>query len=304
MNQQVPSRFEAISFFLKSHLLIIHRWWKECLTSIPIHPQIKNNKNTSMPIEVKAQLWNQVSSAEFSLTAGKVQNLRAACRLLNGLEIPAGEVFSFWKHLGRTTKAKGFVSGRELRSGCLVPSLGGGLCQLSGLLHSAALKAGLTVVERHKHSRTLPNSPVFPELDATVFWNYVDLRFKAPFAWRLETHLTSNELVISIRVLTETAHKKIDPLSIENNLPKRLSANGDCLTCNTHSCFRHLTATNNHSINGSHSAWLLDRHWPEFNNWCQQNFHKGDHWMTPLNGHWWKKNNYKCAVEKHDIYKT
>lgn len=146
-----PTRIEAASFFLKSRVFIARRWWSERGGPVAVHG--RGNTDCEAPVagEARAPLWTQVSPAEFPLTAGKVQNLRAACRQLDGVEIPAGEVFSFWKQLGRTTRVKGFTEGRELRSGCLVPNLGGGLCQLSGLLHAAALAAGLEVVERHTH---------------------------------------------------------------------------------------------------------------------------------------------------------
>ena len=93
--------------------------------------------------------------------------------------VPAGETFSFWKQVGRATRRRGFVAGRELREGCLVANIGGGLCQLSNALYEAALAAGFEIVERHAHSRRVPGSRAALQRDATVFWNYVDLRFRA-----------------------------------------------------------------------------------------------------------------------------
>ncbi len=287
-----PSRGQAVSFFLKSRLLIARRWWLERRHPVPVHPRGHVHRDAPVAGRTKAPLWTQNSAAEFPLTAGKVQNLRAACQRLDGVEIPAGEIFSFWRQLGRTTRAAGFTEGRELRSGCLVPNLGGGLCQLSGLLHSAALSAGLQVVERHAHSRTLPGTPLPPELDATVFWNYVDLRFSAPFSWRLETRLTATDLVVSIRALKDSAVAMPKPLAVENGLPVRAAADGDCLTCGVISCFRHPAANRDHASASGHAAWLLDGLWPEFNDWCQRHSHPGDHWLTPLDGQRWKKPNY------------
>lgn len=287
-----PSRGEAVAFFLKTRVFIARRWWRERNHPVAVHPFGTTSIEAPVIAKTKAPLWTQITEAEFPLTAGKVQNLRAACQQLDGLEIPAGEVFSFWKQLGRTTRAAGFTEGRELRSSCLVPNLGGGLCQLSGLLHSAALNAGLEVVERHAHSRTLPGTPLSPELDATVFWNYVDLRFTAPFAWRLETRLTATDLVVSIRALKEASLAKPKPLAVENGLPVRAAADGDCLTCGVSSCFRHPSANRDHAPASGHAAWLLDGLWPEFNDWCRRHSHPGDHWLTPLDGQRWRKPNY------------
>ncbi|HVJ43854.1 MAG TPA: VanW family protein [Dongiaceae bacterium] len=87
-------------------------------------------------------LWASASSTERRLTAGKIENLRQALRRVNGLRIPAGEIFSFWRQIGRPTARRGFVTGRELREGCLIATIGGGLCQLSNALYAAALEAG------------------------------------------------------------------------------------------------------------------------------------------------------------------
>ena len=278
-----PGRGEAVVFFLKSRLLIARRWWRERGHPVPIHPRGNTRRDAPVAGTAKAPLWTQISAAEFPLTAGKVQNLRASCQRLDGIEIPAGEIFSFWKQLGRTTRAAGFTEGRELRSGCLVPNLGGGLCQLSGLLHAAALAAGLEVIERHAHSRTLPGTPLPPELDATVFWNYVDLRFSAPFPWRLETRLTATDLVVSIRAVTDSSVAKAKPLASETGSPVRAAADGDCLTCGVTSCFRHPSATHNHAPAAGHAAWLLDGRWPEFDGWCRLHSHAGDRiaWPRP-----------------------
>lgn len=304
-----PGRGEAVSFFLKSRLLLARRWWRERGQPLAIHPRGENHRDAPLAGEAKAPLWTQISAAEFPLTAGKVQNLRAACQRLDGIEIPAGEVFSFWKQLGRTTRAAGFTEGRELRSGCLVPNLGGGLCQLSGLLHAAALAAGLVVVERHEHSRTLPGTPLLPELDATVFWNYVDLRFSAPFAWRLETRLTATDLVVAIRAAKDASVAEVKPLAAETGSPVRAAADGDCLTCGVTSCFRHPSTNRDHAPAAGHAAWLLDGRWLEFDGWCQLHSHAGDHWLTPLDGRRWKKPNYAWTppagtIARHATWQT
>ena len=84
--------------------------------------------------------------------AGKIHNLRLAIRRIDGLEIPAGGIFSFWQQIGRATRRRGFVKGRELREGCIIPNIGGGLCQLSNALYDAALQANFEIVERHAHT--------------------------------------------------------------------------------------------------------------------------------------------------------
>ena len=56
----------------------------------------------------------------------------------------------------------------------LVSGIGGGVCQVSSTLFHAALLAGMEVVERHCHSRPVAYIPL--GLDATVVYNYLDLK--------------------------------------------------------------------------------------------------------------------------------
>jgi hypothetical protein len=174
--RHVPGRLQALAFHFKARVFQLRRGLNELSSRPPRHGRGALLVESPVIAEKHAPLWRELTPAEFPLTAGKVENLRCAARAFQGVEIPAGKVFSFWRQLGRTTTGRGFTEGRELREGCLVPAIGGGLCQLSGLLYQAALEAGLEVVERHGHSRVIPGSAAEKNLDATVFWNYVDLR--------------------------------------------------------------------------------------------------------------------------------
>jgi len=242
---------------------------------------------------VKHPLWTELSPAEFPLTAGKVENLRIVAQALDGLEIPAGKVFSFWRQVGRTTKKRGYTTGRELREGCMVPSIGGGLCQMTGLLYQAAKKAGLEIVERHQHSRLVAGSMGERDLDATVYWNYVDLRFRAETDWRLEVRLTASDLVVQIKVADASITAVEEP---QPKLVHKAAPSGDCLTCNQVECFRHPAALAKHSAGLGHSSFLLDTRWPEFDLWCAEHAREGDTWMLPLDGTRWKKPNYQWSL--------
>jgi len=136
------------------------------------------------------------AAAERALTMGKVQNLRLAARRIDGAFVPAGSTFSFWKQVGRATRRGGYVDGRELREGCVIPSVGGGLCQLSNALYDAALRAGFEIVERHAHSAVVAGSLASVGRDATVFWNYIDLRFRPKCDVRIEVSIEADALAV------------------------------------------------------------------------------------------------------------
>lgn len=111
------------------------------------------------------------------LERGKLQNLRIAAAHFDGRLLTPERGFSFWRLLGRPTQRRGFLPGTEIRDGCVVPTLGGGLCLLSGALFRLAAEMGWDIAERHGHT-VAPTD--FARIDATVFWPFVDLRFAPP----------------------------------------------------------------------------------------------------------------------------
>jgi VanW like protein len=210
--------------------------------------------------EVRGRLWHSQQHSEFWHQAGKIHNLRVAVRRLNGIDIPAARVFSFWRQMGRPLQRHGYVAGREVREGCLIPSIGGGLCQLSNLLYQAALKAGFDIVERHAHSQVVSGSAAALGQDATVFWNYIDLRFRSSHPWRLEASVEAEELVVRLYGQAPAPAKKA-----MRSLPPIVgtSAN-DCATCGQDTCSRHAPEL---ATRGGKCAVLVDEHWPEFSGW-------------------------------------
>jgi len=129
----------------------------------------------------RARLVRDYPEPWYSLQQNKIANLRIAADQINGVTIAPGESFSFWRLVGRTSCRKGYLAGMTIADGRLNASLGGGLCQLSNALYWLALHLGCTVSERHRHSfdcfpdshRTVPFGA-----GATVYYNYVDLRFR------------------------------------------------------------------------------------------------------------------------------
>lgn len=290
-----PARGDAIIFRLKAVLLQAGRGAGNLLdrNSAQSHP---GRSLADAPVigESATDIWRGTGAengAEWPLTAGKIHNLRLAIRHLNGMEIPAGHVFSFWRQIGRAGIWKGYVRGRELREGCIIPTTGGGLCQLSGALYDAALNAGFSIVERHAHTEIIPGSLAEMGRDATVFWNYIDLRFTSPYAFRIEATMDATSLLIRIRGHIAGASRSIAVL------PIAIRTNGDagspqsCASCGVESCFRHDERSNGAMASGR-AAYLVDDRWPEFDSYLQSMREERDHLLLPLNGGAYGKGNY------------
>ncbi|MCX6117693.1 MAG: VanW family protein [Proteobacteria bacterium] len=297
-----PTPFDAFVFASKAWILRSIRGVKESISAQAPRKASFSQQWHDAPVLAQSitPLWTQTSTAELRLTAGKVENLRIAAQALNGVEVSLGETFSFWRQLGQPNRLKGYREGREIREGCVVPSIAGGLCQLSNALYDAALKANFDILERHKHTRVIAGSLAEQDRDATVFWNYVDLRFKSAQGFRIEIDLSAADLVVTFKgPKVETFSKAID--SDQKTSPKLFAAS--CETCGVHSCFRHeqMHSAGTHDAAFSYAA-LLDGAWPEYSQWIA-------HWISenkiknptdiflPLNGLQRKMSRYSWPVD-------
>jgi hypothetical protein len=218
----------------------------------------------------RTPLWGDTRASERALQWGKVHNLRLAARALDGTRIPAGAVFSFWKQLGRPGRARGFVDGRMLREGCLVPSAGGGLCQISNALFEVALAAGCEIVERHAHSRIVPGSVAAVGRDATVAWNYVDLRFRPERD--LVLRVTVERDVLDVRLLAEAGTLQRAVREPTASQAPQVEAES-CGSCDETACFRH---EGHREAPAGRTAFLVDESWPEFRSFVARAKKDGD----------------------------
>ena len=190
-------------FWLKSRLLMLRRAGLNALA----RERAPRRRLAALPAGAvplardEHRLYSLADPRERELELGKVQNLRIAAAAVDGLVIEAGETFSFWRAAGRATRAKGYVIGRELRLGCMIPSVGGGICQLTNALSRVAHQSGMEIVERHSHSVHPEGFFIDSATDATVFWNYIDFRFRSPNRVRIGARLTETTLVVRLDAL-------------------------------------------------------------------------------------------------------
>jgi VanW like protein len=238
--------------------------------------------------ESRTPLWGDTKLSERGLQWGKVHNLRIAARALDGTLIPAGKIFSFWKQMGRPTRARGFANGRMLREGCLIPSAGGGLCQLSNALYDVALQAGCEIVERHGHSRIVPGSAAALGRDATVAWNYVDLRFRAPRPLVLRVVVARDMLDVRLVAPDGGTRVSFDP-QIAPPSQDTGEAIESCDTCDETSCFRH---EHKPPAPAGRTAFLVDENWPEFRDYISRTRKDGDVLSLPIDGARWRMPRY------------
>lgn len=163
------------------------------------------------------------------LAENKIHNIRLAINKLDHIIIEPGKLFSFWQLVGDPSEKNGYKKSRSIIAGEMETTIGGGLCQLSGLIYFLALKAGLTITERHAHSLDIyTESERFTPLgsDATVAYGYKDLRFINPhkFVVCFSFQLTQTSLKGTVSATERTA-----PCTIEFECKK----NDTCIDVTT-----------------------------------------------------------------------
>ncbi|MBM4416812.1 MAG: hypothetical protein FJ033_00635 [Chloroflexi bacterium] len=128
----------------------------------------------------------------------KRHNVTLAASRLNGYVVAPGDVFSFNRAVGPTTLDAGFKWGYGITNSeegiRTVPSIAGGICQVSTTLFQAVFWAGYPLEERYWHLYWIPSyaSRGIVGLDVTV-----DEEFNVDFKW---INSSKTPIVIQARV--------------------------------------------------------------------------------------------------------
>lgn len=191
------------------------------LRDVRTKPRFARGKGADFPHPV-VSIVQEIKPSPF--LEGKRANLVLGASRLDGVVIAPGETLSFWRLVGKPSARAGFALGRSIRGGVAGGDIGGGLCQLSGIVYEAGIRAGLTPVERHPHSRDLyAEQERFTPLglDATVVWPWKDLRLADPLTVPLRLRVAVRNLTLHAELHApepvEAAEIEIDRIDGDNN---------------------------------------------------------------------------------------
>ncbi len=155
-----------------------------------------HRQDANLPIEIfghQTPILRQLAKVDMYLQKNKAINLELAIAKIDGLVIEPGQTFSYWRLIGRPTKAKGYREGLILRDGRVLSGIGGGLCQLSNSIYWTAIHTPLSIKERWRHSYD-----VFPDANrdqpfgsgATCSYPNIDLQLKNNTQYSFQLRLT------------------------------------------------------------------------------------------------------------------
>ena len=145
----------------------------------------KERTQEMLPVVVyrhNSLIRRRLGNVDMQLQENKAVNLALAVKHIDGLLIRPGETFSVWKLIGRTTESRGYKEGLTITHGKPCKGIGGGMCQLSNLIHWMVLHSDLTITEHHHHDAL----DLFPDhgrqipfgTGTSISYNYIDYRVK------------------------------------------------------------------------------------------------------------------------------
>lgn len=168
-------------FAISTQKGIIQRNIKDFISNTKFAKTKRKEKLDNIISSYSSNLIKKGKGVDPVLQENKAVNIRLASSKINGIIIKPGEVFSFWRTIGKVNKRTGYKEGRVIKDNKLIPGTGGGLCNLANTINNLILNSPLEIVEFHKHSDALApdNGKRIPLANGTsVSYNYIDYRFK------------------------------------------------------------------------------------------------------------------------------
>ena len=126
--------------------------------------------NTKL-ISGKPGVINETTTTSFKTSSDdRITNVNIMASIVNGMVIQPGETWSINASAGprneKTAQTMGWAKEHGITNGRYEDQYGGGVCQVSGTLYNAAIRAELEITERHTHS--WPSTYLPEGLDATI----------------------------------------------------------------------------------------------------------------------------------------
>ena len=133
------------------------------------------------------------------LSAHQKLNIENAAQRLNHVVIEPNHEFSFNGVVGPRNIKRGYLPAPSYVGPDAPDTIGGGICLISSALYQNALRTGLEITERVPHLRVTHSTP--PGLDATVWYNGADLRFRNTLGSPIEivTNYLPSEVTVQFR---------------------------------------------------------------------------------------------------------
>ena len=181
----------------------VQRWQAAALGEEVVIPLVITQPEYTAEM-LQSLLFRDVLGAQMTYYSGstseRVNNIRLAASKIDGMILLPGESFSYNEAVGQRTQEAGFQYADAYSDGQVVPELGGGICQVSSTLYSAALYARLKILSRTNHYFKVGYLDY--GMDATVSWGQPDFKFRndRELPIKLAAYLNEDENALVIEI--------------------------------------------------------------------------------------------------------
>lgn len=193
----------------------------------PILEKLQNRSFADLPTQIElsasevpaAQTTEQLKTLAFDGIIGEFTtrfnvkdenrstNLKLAAAKLDKTVFKPGDILSFNQTVGQRTLESGYKDAYVIINNEYVQGIGGGICQVSSTLYSAAVLANLPIVERYPHAMAISYIPLGQ--DATVNYPDLDLKFKNDTASLIYIRTEIKPGVLIIRLYGKKTDKSV-----------------------------------------------------------------------------------------------
>ena len=156
----------------------------------------------------------------------RTHNVALAASALDSTVLEPGAELSFNQVVGPRTAERGYGVAPVILREARQLQLGGGICQVASTVFAASLLAGLTVIERSRHSS--PVDYIAPGEDATIAWGFKDLKIRNDLEEPVRLRVSIVGSTLAARVESASApegrydlvtEEREVPASSDENLP-------------------------------------------------------------------------------------
>ena len=213
MTRKLFCEISPLTYQISREKGILIRNIQDLLSKEKFAKEKSNEKLEVVIYKHNSLIRRRLGNVNMELQENKAINLSLAAPKINGILIKPGETFSLWTLVKRASKSKGYKEGLTISSGKTSSGTGGGLCQLSNLIHWMILHSDMDITEHHHHD----GLDLFPDYNrvipfgtgTSIMYNYMDYRFKnnTDLTYQLIVYTTDEYLCGELRANRKQTYK-------------------------------------------------------------------------------------------------
>lgn len=213
MKRKLFCELSPLTYAISEKKCVLLRMAKNLFTAHSFAKTKSEEKLGCLIYKHNSLIRRQLGNVDMELQENKAVNLSLAAPKINMLLIRPGETFSFWYLVGSLSAKKGYKEGLTIFSDHPSSGIGGGMCQMTNLIHWMVLHSDLKITEHHHHDQI----DLFPDYHRTIpfgtgtsiMYNYLDYRFKntTDLTYQLVIYTTDKYLCGELRANKRQRYK-------------------------------------------------------------------------------------------------